>query len=777
MLQISLAAFPASTMKPTIRILAIIEATTVIGPAKNLLSFCRLVHSPEFCPDGTARVEVSIVTFERVAEAGGESRPNEFVAAARAQGVTVDVIPERFRFDPRALTELRKIVERRRPVIIQTHMIKSHFLVKASGLGKKYPWIAYHHGYTTTDLKMQFYNQLNRWSLPSADIVITVCGEFAKQLAQTGVSENRLRVRHNSVRPPRDVSVAEKQALRQKYGIAKDERAVLAVGRLSREKGHADLIESAALLRAAQPNLKFKLLIVGEGPEQTNLTRAIAERQLESQIVFVGPVSDVAPFYAIADVLALPSHSEGSPNVLLEAMAAGLPVVATSVGGVPEIATNEKDALLVPAREPNAFAEALRRALKDAELARILRDTALARAQEFAPDSYARSLVKIYGELVSEPEAPVSEPADQGSHSGSPLGVVDATRSLTQLTGSQPPNRLIEMSAGAAEQVAIAGASDTLRVSVIIPLFNKAPFIERALKSVASQTFADFELIVVDDGSTDIGVAIVESFADSRLRIIKQANAGPGAARNRGLREARGELVAFLDADDEWLPEYLAESVRLLDQHPEAAAVTSGYFAFPQGASSESHWRSRGLVEGLTRVTPETEPRFVIALLPYMTPCTTVVRAHAVRRWGGFYQLNSCKHAEDAHLWLKLLLNESVVVNLKPRSRIHFEASSPMNTRRAARPIEPFLVHPEEIKACCPPHLQELLSRVLAIRALKTACVLGYWGHWRAARELRRKFAVAQSWRLPKYIPAQVCSTPFGSALGKAWRGLVGFAN
>lgn len=757
-------------MKPTIRILAIIEATTVIGPAKNLLSFCRLVHSPEFCPDGTARVEVSIVTFERVAETGAESRPNEFVAAARAQGVTVDVIRERFRFDPRALTELREIVERRRPVIIQTHMIKSHFLVKASGLGKKYPWIAYHHGYTTTDLKMQFYNQLNRWSLPSADIVITVCGEFAKQLAAAGVQQDRLRVRHNSVLPPRDVSVAEKQALRQKYGIAKDEKAVLAVGRLSREKGHADLIESVALLRAAEPNLKFKLLIVGEGPEQTNLTRAITERQLESQIVFVGPVSDVAPFYASADLLALPSHSEGSPNVLLEAMAAGLPVVATSVGGVPEIATNEKDALLVPAREPNAFAEALRRALKDAELARILRDTAIARAQEFAPDSYARSLVKIYGELVSGPEAPVSEPADQGSHSGSPLGVVDATPSLTQLTGSQPPNHLIEKSAGAAEQVAIARGSDTMRVSVIIPLFNKALFIERALKSVTSQTFADFEVIVVDDGSTDGGVSIVESFADSRLRIIKQANDGPGAARNRGLREARGELVAFLDADDEWLPNFLVESVRLLDSHSEAAAVTSGYFVWPRGRSSESLWRSRGLSDVVACLEPDTNLHFVIALLAYMTPCTTVARKNVLQKFGGFYDRNRCLYGEDVHLWLKMVLNESIIINMNPMTRIHFEASSPTQTRRAMRPIEPFLIHPEEIQAWCPPNLRDLLARVLAARALKTACVLGYWGHWREARDLVKRLRVPGASRLPFYASSLVCRTPIGAATGKILR-------
>jgi len=254
--------------RPTLRIcneiLSIIEATTVTGPAKNLLNFCRLLRSPAFCRDGVPQIEVSIVTFDRVAGNGGATA-NAFVAAARDSGITIDVITERFRFDRAVIKQLRDIVARRAPDVIQTHMIKSHFLVKLSGLGKQYPWIAYHHGYTSTDLKMQFYNQLNRWSLPSADLVIAVCGEFAKQLTASGVQKDRIRVRHNSVKPPRIISSDEKLSLRERFGIAGDERVLLAVGRLSREKGHADLIESIALLRTAEPNLKFRLVILGEG--------------------------------------------------------------------------------------------------------------------------------------------------------------------------------------------------------------------------------------------------------------------------------------------------------------------------------------------------------------------------------------------------------------------------------------------------------------------------------------------------------------------------------
>ena len=310
-----------------------------------------------------------------------------------------------------------------------------------------------------------------------------------------------------------------------------------------------------------------------------------------------------------------------------------------------------------------------------------------------------------------------------------------------------------------------------MRVSVIIPLFNKAPYIERALTSVAAQTYRDFEVIVIDDGSTDEGPRIVEDFNDLPIRLINQKNAGPGAARNRGLELAQGELVAFLDADDEWLPNYLSESVRLLDEYgPDVAAITSGYFQHPAGISRKNMWRARGLQDRVVRLTPSTSSKLVTALLAYMSPCTTVARAEVLRRCGGFYERDRCMYAEDAHLWLKVLLNEAVVVNLEPLARIHFEASGPTQTRRAMRPVEPFLIHPEEIENVCPPYLRQLLSRVLAIRALKTACVLGYWGRWREGRNLVRRFRVSGAWRLPYYTSSLVCRTPLGGAIGKLHR-------
>lgn len=306
-------------------------------------------------------------------------------------------------------------------------------------------------------------------------------------------------------------------------------------------------------------------------------------------------------------------------------------------------------------------------------------------------------------------------------------------------------------------------------VSVIIPLFNKRPYIVRCLDSVASQTFTDFEVIVVNDGSTDGGAELAECYPDPRIRVISQANRGPGAARNRGADAARGELVAFLDADDEWLPAYLSESVRLLAANPDAVTVSSGYVDMPDGSSTESMWRSRGIRSGIHRLRAETDPMLAVHMLAYMSPWSTVVRKDALQKYGGFYERNRCLYGEDAFLWLKILLNEPVHFNLTPQVRYHRNASALSGNLSAPRPVEPFLSEPDEIVACCPDALKPLLQKILSIRAYKTACVLGLWGSRQRAGDLRRRFRPPGMHRLPYFWSSLVCTSPVGATLGRVF--------
>lgn len=113
--------------------------------------------------------------------------------------------------------------------------------------------------------------------------------------------------------------------------------------------------------------------------------------------------------------------------------------------------------------------------------------------------------------------------------------------------------------------------------SVVIPLYNKGPHIKRTLDSVINQTVQDFEIIVVDGGSTDNGPDIVRNFKDSRIIFFKQKDTGVSAARNQGVGASKANLIAFLDADDEWMPQHLEIILKLNEKYPHAGAYTTAY--------------------------------------------------------------------------------------------------------------------------------------------------------------------------------------------------------
>jgi hypothetical protein len=192
-------------------------------------------------------------------------------------------------------------------------------------------------------------------------------------------------------------------------------------------------------------------------------------------------------------------------------------------------------------------------------------------------------------------------------------------------------------------------------VSVIVPTYQRRELVRRAVASVLSQTFRNFELIVVDDGSTD-GTA--EALADfgGQLRYVWRENAGAAAARNTGLRLARGRNIAFLDSDDRWLPDHLAMVVRALEDHPEAVLAYSGSTLQPRP-------RERAGTGHITEPMPaELVTNYVGAL-----PCVAV-RRQAITRVGGFDERLGL--AEDTDLWLRLAAHGCSFVRVPRRTLV-----------------------------------------------------------------------------------------------------------
>ena len=387
-----------------IKVMSVVEAATITGPAKNLLDFHASNSFNDTSPHA-CRAQLSFVTYHRSrSPIPFDAAPNEFVVRSREAGVPVDVIGERFPFDWRVITALRRVAGRRKPHIIETHHVKSHFLLRLSGVWRRRAWIAWHHGYTQTDAKVKFYNNLDLWSLRKANCVITVSGAFAGQLQAHGVAPGRIFVLHNSIAPDwlTPERAGDTKALRASLNIGHNEKVILAVGRFSVEKALDDLVRAFALLKNAQPGLSAHLVLVGDGPQRGEIEALAHSSGVQDQTHFVGQVSDPAPYYALADVLALPSLSEGSPLALLEAMGAGLPIVATKVGGVPEMVEHENSALLVSSRQPAQLSAALARVLLDEDLARKLGEGARHAADtRFTPQAHREQRMAIYREVLS----------------------------------------------------------------------------------------------------------------------------------------------------------------------------------------------------------------------------------------------------------------------------------------------------------------------------------------------------------------------------------------
>ncbi len=199
------------------------------------------------------------------------------------------------------------------------------------------------------------------------------------------------------------------------------------------------------------------------------------------------------------------------------------------------------------------------------------------------------------------------------------------------------------------------------KVSVVIPLYNKAPYIKRALRSVLAQTFSDFEVIVVDDGSTDGGSKIVESIGDNRVRLFHQENAGVSAARNAGIKATKGEWIAFLDADDEWMPEKLELQMQAISSYPDATWVASGYIRandkgmeLPQEDFLDEWFEDDYLI---------TDALLPLAAGRFFWVVTVMVRCDVLLEFGGFDR--SLRIGEELNLWLKLALKYPKILYIR----------------------------------------------------------------------------------------------------------------
>jgi glycosyltransferase involved in cell wall biosynthesis len=324
-------------------------------------------------------------------------RPSEerdtFVAPLRAAGVEVDMLRLPVRAYLRERHLIRELCARLRPDVVHTHGYRPDVLDAGVARSMGVPTVTTVHGSSRTRGRVRLYELVQFAMFRKFDAVVAVSRRLVRSLSRFGVPSQRIHVVPNGWdgrAPGWDRHVA-----RQALGAPLDRFLIGWVGRLIPIKAADVFLRALAQLG----DVPWSASVVGDGDERCRLERLAAALGLSNRVAFHGSVDDAAGFFPAFDVFVLSSRTEGTPIVLFEAMAAGVPVVATAVGGVPDVVCST-EALLVPAQDPVALAQAIRTALLDPGATHARVTAARARLRDFTVARWVARYDAVYQRVV-----------------------------------------------------------------------------------------------------------------------------------------------------------------------------------------------------------------------------------------------------------------------------------------------------------------------------------------------------------------------------------------
>ena len=296
----------------------------------------------------------------------------------------------------RNLAEVAAIMRAKRFDLIHSHGYRADMLAVVLAALFRLPLVSTCHGFISNDSRLRLYNWIDVALLRRFTRVVAVSSQMKEHLVAKGVREGRIDVIPNVVDVvPSGVRELYRDEIRSRLGIRKGEFVFGFVGRLSLEKGVDWLIRAMATVVRRHP--LSRLLIVGEGPERSGLEREAIELGLERHVSFVGFQREISPWYSAMDAFALPSLTEGTPVALLEAMAHGLPVIASAVGGVPSVVSHDSEGLLVSPANADALAAAMLAIAQDDECRNRFSEAASRAVRRSGGlESWAAKLGRVY---------------------------------------------------------------------------------------------------------------------------------------------------------------------------------------------------------------------------------------------------------------------------------------------------------------------------------------------------------------------------------------------
>jgi glycosyltransferase involved in cell wall biosynthesis len=549
----------------------------------------------------------------------------------RAAGIPVCVLERRAGLDVRCAVRLERWLREERVDLVHAHQYTPFFYSSiARVMARRIPVLFTEHGRHHPDARHWKRVLANRFLLRPGDHVVAV-GEHVRNalISNEGFPPKRVEVIYNGV----DAGTfqdryADRFAVRAELGYTKDQSIIIQVARLNRLKDHRTAIRAISELSGSHSNAR--LLLVGDGEERRSLEELVESLGLRAFVRFLGARTDVPRLLRAADIFLLTSISEGIPLTLVEAMLARVPVVATRVGGVPEIIVDGQCGLLADPGDACGIAQRLNQLLACPTLGGQLKMEGRRRAERLFSE---QSMIEAYRRAYKRLQAPVcnggkaaNEQSRRGilvrSHNASLMGELD------EIDAAQHPRR----------------------VSIIIPAYNEETFLPACLQSVSDQKSSArgeiCEVIVADNQSTDMTCTIARSFG---ARIVGVQPGYPGRARNAGARIAEGDILAFVDADCVLPPEWLDYCLETLaDNRVVATAV-------PQAAPEhDSTWVERAWFQ-------LTKPARGITTVRWLPAFNFVLRREQFVQLNGFDE--SLRTCEDSDLSFRLSQYGSLILD------------------------------------------------------------------------------------------------------------------
>lgn len=320
----------------------------------------------------------------------------EVAEAAEREGVKSVVFDCSGKFDAGAVMRIRAYIKEEGIGLVHSHGYKSNFyaLLAAKLAGVKAA--ATCHNWTKTSGKMIGYMFLDRFLLRRFDIVSAVSEQLRSEVLKSGVPAGKVKYIPNGIDTVKFAPTGARGKVRSGLGIQEDAAVIGSLGRMSVEKGYGELIEALPSILEEVPGAV--LLLAGEGPDRPQFEAAAAAAGVSGKVIFAGMSKDASGLLEAMDVFILPSRNEGMPLALLEAMAAGKPVIATGIGAIPAVITSGSNGILIAGQHPGDIAGAVKSLLKDrgaaARMAAAGRETVKGR---FSAREMAEQFISLYG--------------------------------------------------------------------------------------------------------------------------------------------------------------------------------------------------------------------------------------------------------------------------------------------------------------------------------------------------------------------------------------------